>query len=305
MVSVPYAGLEVFSQVYLAQHFGIFEKNGLDVEIKVVPTADMVALIQRGKVDIAAAGLSAGVFNAIEGGADLQYIAGGPEYPAESKQGYWLKEDLVPDGGIDQFDPCDLKGRFVSPGGAGIAGAAVMPLAKYLEKCDLKVSDLRISPLAGGDAAAALKSGALDLGQLSDPVWSDPDRKGYAELLIPYGTAQQTGFLTGDLPREEPKAAEAFVRSIAEAGATYLQGDYHENKEVRAALIEELGVDGETLDASLPLVFRKDGMFDAAEILQTLQEVWIDIGDILNYDKPLPADEIVDNGFADEVGVIE
>lgn len=295
--SVPYAGLEVFSPLYLAKHFGIFERNGLDVEINVVPTADMVAVIQRGTLDVAAAGISAGVLNAIESGADLRYIAGGPSYPAESKQGYWLRDDLVPPGGIEDFNPCDLRGLLVSAGGAGIAGAAAAPLYHYLQQCDLTVDDIRLSPLAGADLAAALQADAVDLGQLSDPIWTDADQKGYAELLIPFGTAQQTGYLMGKFRHEHPEATAAFAKSIAEANATYLRGDYHANAEVMAALVELLGVPEATLKANLPLVFPADGVFDADEILRSIQEAWIGIGDLLNYDTPLPADRIIDNSF--------
>lgn len=301
VVSVAYAGLEVFSPVDLAKHFGIFKKNGLDVEIKVVPTADMVALLQRGKIDVAAAGLSAGVLNAIDSGADLRYIAGGPAYPKESKQGYWLKKSLIPAGGIDKFDPCSLKGKLVSPGGAGIAGGAAMPLVEYLKKCNLKVSDLRISPLAGADAAAAIKSGALDLGMLSDPVWSDADQKGYGKLLIPFGTAQQTGYLAGAFRKKNPEAAKAFVRSIAEVSEKYLKGDYHKNAEVRKALIETMKLPAATLDAGIPLVFPVDAKFDAAAILGRLQQAWIEIGGILNYSKPLSDDGVIDNSLVEQV----
>lgn len=295
--SVPYSGLEVFAPLYLAKHFGIFESHGLDVEISVVPTADMVAVIQRGTIDVAAAGVSAGVLNAIHSGADLRYIAGGPSYPAESKQGYWLRKELIPPGGIEQFDPCELRGKLVSPGGAGIAGAAVAPLYHYLKKCNLTIKDIRISPLAGADLAAALEAGAVDLGQLSDPIWTDADRKGYAELLIPFGTAQQTGYLMGEFRHKNPEATRAFAKSIAEANAKYLQGDYHANPEVLAALVEELKVPEETLKANLPLIFPPDAVFEADEILRSIQEAWIGIGGLLNYDTPLPTDRIIDNSF--------
>lgn len=55
---------------------GEFAKEGLDVELKVLPTPDALPLLAKGDVDAQWAAPEAAVMNGINGGFDIKWVAG-------------------------------------------------------------------------------------------------------------------------------------------------------------------------------------------------------------------------------------
>jgi NitT/TauT family transport system substrate-binding protein len=290
---------EAYINVLLAEHFGEFEKENLEVDIATMSVPDMVALLQSGKLDVAPLGVNAGPMNAISQGADLKIVAAMPTFQSTSKQGFWVKSALAETP--DDFEPCDFKGLTIGFGTPGLSSTAVLPLSKYLAKCDLTLSDIKVSTLGGPDLLVALEQGSVDAAFLTDPAWSDPDQKGYAQYVLPFGTFSVNGYMMGDFRTDHPEAAAAFVRAMVRTARTYLQGDYRHDPKVRSAMKEIMGVDDETLDASLPLVFDPDLRFKGGDEAVELQKLWIKTGNILGYDEPIGVDDFVDESLVDQV----
>src|SRR5207237_6837519 len=110
------------------------------------------------------------------------------------------------------------KGKVSSPGGAqGIGSSTVAVIQPFLAKCKLTLKDMQVSTLGGGDLLAAMQSGSVDIGNLPDPFWQDPDQKGYAKLLVPFAK----GIVLGGYPlgsaREEDARAAARLRARSRA----------------------------------------------------------------------------------------
>src|SRR5699024_3574694 len=93
--------LEGFGQVLLAEHFGEFEKENLDVEIATMPGNEAITLLTTGRADAQLGGPSAAFFNARNSGADLVWAASNYIPSSESQQGLWLSDDLFTDGEVD------------------------------------------------------------------------------------------------------------------------------------------------------------------------------------------------------------
>ncbi|MFI5911005.1 ABC transporter substrate-binding protein [Dactylosporangium sp. NPDC051541] len=289
--SIPFRNIEAYAPLLLAEYFGEFKKENINIKIQLVQTNNLVVLMQKGDIDFAPAAPSAGLFNAIAGGADIKGIGGGVGWTSANHQGYYVRKSLLkPDG---TFTACDLKGKKVSTGSAtGLGSPAVVELAAYLKTCNLTVKDVTIVPLGGADLLAGLDSGSVDAGNLSDPVWSTAEKSGH-KLIIPF-TASITSYWMGKIRTAKPDVAAAVLRALVRTTRTYLQGDYRSNQEVRAGLIKAM----ETTDAALTgpssLVFDPDFKFPVANI-SPIETAWAQIGGIVNFDKPLTDAQIFDD----------
>jgi NitT/TauT family transport system substrate-binding protein len=111
--------------------------------------------------------------------------------------------------------------------------------------------------------------------------------------------AASTYTMSADFIEDQPEVAEAIMRAITRTVRTYLQGDYHADDEVMAALSEAFGVPVEAMRQTPPLVFDPDMGLDV-ELLERIQNVWID-NDVLEFDEPLPSDQLVDRSVVERV----
>ncbi|GAA2389583.1 ABC transporter substrate-binding protein [Dactylosporangium salmoneum] len=289
--SIPFRNIEAYAPLLLAEYFGEFKKENIKINIQLVQTNNLVVLMQKGDIDFAPAAPSAGLFNAIAGGADIKGIGGGVSWSPANHQGYYVRKTLLkPDG---TFSACDLKGKKVSTGSAtGLGSPAVVELAAYLKTCNLTVKDVQIVPLGGADLLAGLESGSVDAGNLSDPVWTTAEKNGH-KLIIPF-TASITSYWMGKIRTEKPDVAAAVLRALVRTSRTYLQGDYRSNPEVKAGLVKSMEAKEESLSGPSSLIFDPDFKFPVGNIAP-IETAWAGIGGIVNFDKPLSDAQIFDD----------
>lgn len=295
--SIPFRGIEPYAQLLLADFFGEFEKENLEVEIVEQQTNNAVVLLQQGDVDFMPAAVSAGLYNAIFGGADIRVVGGGIGFTAANHQGYYARQGALADDGT--FDPCSLDGKSVSTGSATALGSpAVVELAALLAECDLTLDDVNIVPQGGGDLFAAMEAGAVDVGNLADPFWQQAEARG--DLLVAPFTQPNAGYYMGSIRTEQPEVAAAIVRALVRTTRTYLQGDYRADPEVRAAIIESMGITEEQLQGPASIEFDPDFEFPVA-VVAPVEQVWLDLGEILTYDAPLPVESYFDDSIRQSV----
>jgi NitT/TauT family transport system substrate-binding protein len=305
--SIPFAGVEAFVQLPLAVEMGEFAKENLEVDIATIPPPDALVQLQSKRLWVTPAGIGAGMLNAISAGSDLALmgsLSGFTGLPT-SKGGFWARSDLVgPDG---KMDPCSFKGKTVSFGGpAGLSATNTLYFSEYIKKCHLTVLDVTVSPVGGPDLLAALQNGSVDVGYLSDPIWKDPDTKGYAKLVIPFGTDATGGYVMGPLRKDHPEVAAAIMRALVRTTRTYLQGDYHKDPKTRAALIKVLGFPESTLDATPSLPFDPDMRFSprfVTDVAEPLQDIWR-AAKLLSFNSNLPSDRYLDLSVLDQVAPV-
>jgi NitT/TauT family transport system substrate-binding protein len=302
-VAIPQAGVEPFLAGYLADSIGEFEKENLDVSFEVLPIPETLVLMQQGKIDVSPVGFYGGLFNTIQQGGEIKIVASVSGFPDDSKSGLWVTKDLADADG--KIDPCSLRGKTISFGGsAGLGATSSWWIGDFLAKCPekLTVKDVQVSTLGGPDLLAAIQNGAVHGGFLPDPLWADPDQKGYAVQAVESYRKPLGGWAVSPAFLEDTEVVDAFVRALVRTTRTYLQGDYHKDAtpEVRAAIIESLGVPEATYDAGVSLIFDPD-LTPNSEPIEGVQQTWLDAGDILSYDAPLPASAIIDTSVLERV----
>lgn len=82
---------EYVAPLELAVQKGEFEKEGLDVTLKVLPTPDALPLLAKGDIDAQWAAPEAAVMNGISGGFDIKWVAGNFSPDPKSKSGMWVR----------------------------------------------------------------------------------------------------------------------------------------------------------------------------------------------------------------------
>jgi NitT/TauT family transport system substrate-binding protein len=301
-VAIPQTGSESILALFLANQEGEFTKENLNVQIKILPVPETIVLMQQGSVDVTPNGIFAGILNADANGANLKMIAGLSSFPDSSKAGLWERSALAkPDG---SFDPCSLKNKTVSFGGsAGLAATSTWWIGQYFAKCPgMTIHDVKLSTLGAGDLLAALQSGSVDAGFLPDPIWTDPQTKGYAKLATVAYKGALGGYFASPKFVAKTDVADAFVRAMVRTARTYLQGDYHHNPDpaLQSAIITALGVPAATYNAGVSLVFDPALPIPTTPV-QGLQEAWFAAGGILSYKAPLPDDSVVDGSVLKRV----
>ena len=89
------------------------------------------------------------------------------------------------------------------------------------------------------------------------------------------------------------KRPQPFVRAYIRTVNTYLDGDYQQDDEVMAALAEVTGTPVESLANTPPLIFDWEIRERTAGLIQDL---FIELGTV-DYDEPIPSDQLVDRSL--------
>lgn len=303
-VALIASGQEPYAPALVAKELGEFDKENLDVEISVVSIQDAAVALDQGRIDAAPLVLTAGVLNQLSTGPDFRMGAGLPSLPPSSKAGIWVRTELMrPDG---TMDPCAFKGKSVGFGPSLTGATAAAGLLQELKKCNLTLDDIRPSPLQGPDANIALETGALDAAVVFDPLWQGLEQNKVAGLAVPlyakgaiFEGTSPTGWFFGSNRHDNADAVKAFMRAVGRTTKQHFQGDYHANPETRALLSRVLQVP-ESYFASTPSLLADPTLKVDTKVVETMQDTWLEVG-LVNYDKALPLDAVVDTSLQQQV----
>lgn len=197
-----------YAHAFIAQEKGVFEKNGVEVELVLKKEITESATLYRdGEVD--------GVFTLVpdvvmfnsEGiGAKIVYVAD-----------YSDTGDVII-GKPEYSSLADLEDKTVSF--EGINSFSHMFVLKALEKAGLTESNVRFENIPAHDVLTALEEGRIDAGHTWEPTKSQALRKGY-KILGKAGDVP--GIITDVLAfnskiiKERPTDIQRIVKSILEA----------------------------------------------------------------------------------------
>lgn len=134
-------------------------------------------------------------------------------------------------------------------------------------------------------------------------MYSQLEETGCCELVTPLPSvlAHGSGFVMNrDFYESQPEVAEAVLRALVRTNRTYLQDGFHEDQAVMEELSAAMGVPADALRASLAPVFLPDMAIDRSTI-ESLQATWLEIGEVLSYEEPIPIDDIVDTSVLSRV----
>lgn len=296
-VKVGIVQLPIFAPIYVADAKGYFEEAGLEVQLETVKSGqDAVPLASSGKLDVVAAGFSAGMFSAIETGLDIKVVAsmgvsdGNTE---ESPTDLVVSSAAVDSGEIESI--ADLKGKKIgAAGGAGGTGAFLLSLA--LEEAGLGINDVDVVNLGNPDMPTALANGSLDAGLISAPfsTLAIEDGTGVSMAVPPAGTSG-TGMIFGGQFAGSDNA-QKFFDAVAKA-AKDLQGEERYSDENLQIIAEATGQTVEELK-SVPLYTWLPNLEPLPEQLKGMEAVWMESGAI-EYAESIERDAYIDASFAE------
>jgi NitT/TauT family transport system substrate-binding protein len=223
-VRIGVLGASSDAPYYIADAKGYFRAEGIDaVFVNFTNTAQLVAPLGTGQLDVGSGAPSASLYNAVARGIDIKIVADkGSMPPGYGFMPMLVRKDLIESGKVKSF--ADLRGLKIgspTPGGANIS-----TLNEALKKGGLTMKD--IEPLYMGqlELALALENKALDAALVTEPN---------ATLAIDDGKAvrfaggdeiypnQQLSVVVygGDFIRQQHDAAQHFMNAYIRAARDY------------------------------------------------------------------------------------
>ncbi|MDQ8702229.1 ABC transporter substrate-binding protein [Streptomyces sp. LHD-70] len=285
---------EYVAPLQMAVEKGEFAKEGLDVDVKVLPTPDALPLLAKGDIDAQWAAPEAAVMNGIKGGFTIKWVAANYSPDPKSRSGLWVR---LKNGQSAQHVP--MAGRTL---GTMIGKGSVIayPMSKTLKKHGGGLDKVDFRQLGSADVLTALQNGGVDSAWLLDPVWRkvDGDKKyaflGGQPLGEPLG-----GLLFGpNLLQKDPDAGVAFLRAYIRTVNTYFAGDYKKDPGFVAELAKLLKIEEPVLRSTPSL--RMDWEIRSGTT-DRLQAAYREAG--VAEGKAVPEDEAVDRKlYAEAVG---
>jgi NitT/TauT family transport system substrate-binding protein len=291
--------IEPFAPLFLADEMGEFERENLDVEIVMIPSNEATVQVATGRALLQVGGITAAGFNAIDAGTGLRYVANVHYQSDENQEGLWVRRELLDEDG--EIDPDEIPGMKIALGSGGLSSVSTIPVQRWLQEHDSSVADIEPVPIGGPDMLVALEQGSVDAGYLITPFWQEPTVSECCVLVTPQPPLAGSVYVVNERSLDEDRETlQAVFRALMRTVRTHLQGDYHADPEVLGVLSEVMETEEDVITSSPSLRFDPDLALET-DVLTETQEVWIDAGDILDYDEPLPAEDVVDTSVVDEL----
>lgn len=284
--------LEVIAPALLAQAYGEFEAENLTVELVQDTVPNLYVLLGQGEIDVLYGGASALAFNALRRDVPVRWLAGQSSAIADS--GLFI---ATTHADPDTYDPASLAGTAIRLAPGDFAAPSALPAYEELVAAGLTAADVTSVPLPDTPSTLeALANGGVQAALLSPPASTQAVTDGLAFLIRPYREDIQIGgyFGTSTLVEERPEVGQAFFRAMQRTIDTHLQPGYHDDPDVVADLAEALGSEPEIVAAGAEFGFA----FDVPDASVTvLQDMYDDVGGLLQYDEPITPDEFIDTSL--------
>ncbi|EWY38400.1 ABC transporter permease [Skermanella stibiiresistens SB22] len=206
-MTLAMSGWTGFAPITLAQKAGIFERNGIQVEIKKMPTSNRHQAMASGDVQAIATTVDTHILYASSGVPVTQVLtldtsAGGDGVAAREGIGS-LKE---------------AKGKSVA---VQFGGVPQFWLAYLLKQQGMKLDDVKLTNLEPKDAANAFVAGQFDVAVTYEPYLSTVRSNNAGKIIVTSaetpGVIVDTLAFQPDYIAKNPKVVQAMVKSWFEA----------------------------------------------------------------------------------------
>lgn len=211
---------------FIALEKGYFKEEGLDVRLeRFSNTADMVAPLSSGQIDIASGAPTLGLFNGALRGLPFKLVADkGRNSPGHGFNAIVVRKDLIDSGKVKTM--ADLKGMKVAT--ASLHSPMEQQLAIALHKVGLKNKDVVIENLGFPDMVAALGNKAIDAALMIEPFVAVSTRRGVGVRFIGVDEIapdfQIAGVIYGpNFVKSNPEAAKRWMVGYVKGIRAYLE----------------------------------------------------------------------------------
>ena len=230
-ITLGMSGWTGFAPLTLADKAGIFKKNGLNVELKMIPQKDRHLALASKSIQCAATTVETHVAWNTNGVPIVQIFQLDKSYGAD---GLAVRSD------IQSF--ADLKGKTVAVSAPGTA--PYFGLAWMLSKNGMSLKDIKTVSLEPQPAAQAFVSGQNDAAFTYEPylstVRANPQAGKILATTIDYPMVMDTVGCAPDWLKANPKAAQALAHSYFEA-LDMIKADPAKANEMMGAAVKQTG----------------------------------------------------------------
>jgi NitT/TauT family transport system substrate-binding protein len=278
-------GVGANAGIYVALKRGYFREEGLEIDLVPFDTADrIVPALATDQVDVAGAGIGAGLFNAIARGIPVKIVAGQVvDEPGYYGAGLLIRKDLFDAGRVHDY--ADLRGLRV--GLPSLNSSLGANFARLLALGHLMTGEVEVTELPPPELAVAMTNGALDAVLIQEPFSTRLVQAGVGVRwksvgdIDPHHQATVLLYAPG-FPQRVPDAASGFLVAYLRGVRDYLaamQGG-GDPVPIYEILAEYTAVKDLNLYATLaPNVYAPNGRPNPAS-LQADQELWVAQGQI-------------------------
>ena len=230
-VTLGMSGWTGFAPLTLADKAGIFKKNGLDVELKMIPQKDRHLALASKAIQCAATTVETHVAWNTNGVPIVQIFQLDKSYGADG---------LAVRNEVKSF--ADLKGKTI-----GVSAPGTSPyfgLAWMLSKNGMSLKDVKVVSLEPQPAAQAFVSGQNDAAMTYEPylstVRANPQAGKILATTIDYPMVMDTVGCDPAWLKANPKAAQALANSYFEA-VEMVKADPAKSYEIMGAAVKQTG----------------------------------------------------------------
>ncbi|MDB5829492.1 MAG: extracellular solute-binding protein family 3 [Variovorax sp.] len=227
------SGWTGFAPLSLADKAGIFKKNGLDVELKMIPQKDRHLALASESIQCAATTVETHVAWNANGVPIVQIFQMDKSYGAD---GLAVRND------VKGF--ADLKGKSIGVSAPGTA--PYFGLAWMLNKNGMTLKDVKLTTLQPQPAAQAFVAGQGDAAMTYEPylstVRSNPAAGKILATTLDYPMVMDTVGCSPAWLKANPKAAQALTTSYFEA-LDMIKADPAKSNELMGSAVKQSGDD--------------------------------------------------------------
>ncbi|KQM79431.1 ABC transporter substrate-binding protein [Xylophilus sp. Leaf220] len=225
------SGWTGFAPLTLADKAGIFKKNGLDVEIKMIPQKDRHLALASGAIQCAATTVETHVAWNANGVPIVQIFQMDKSYGADG---------IAVRGDVKNF--ADLKGKTIGVDAPGTA--PYFGLAWMLGKNGMTLKDVKTVTMTPQAAAQAFVAGQNDAAMTYEPYLSTVrDNPAAGKILattLDYPMVMDTVGCAPEWLKANPKAAQSLADSYFQA-LDMIKADPAKSNEIMGAAVKQSG----------------------------------------------------------------
>ena len=230
-IALGMSGWTGFAPLTLADKAGIFKKNGLDVELKMIPQKDRHLALASGAIQCAATTVETHVAWNANGVPITQIFQMDKSYGAD---GLAVRND------VKGF--ADLKGKTIGVDAPGTA--PYFGLAWMLSKNGMTLKDVKTTTLSPQASAQAFVAGQNDAAMTYEPylstVRSNPTAGKILATTLDYPMVMDTVGCAPTWLKANAKAAQALANSYFEA-LEMIKADPAKSNEIMGAAVKQPG----------------------------------------------------------------
>ncbi len=238
IVALPFLSYAPF---YIAEEEGFYEEAGLDVEfVNMTQTQEILPALTGGEVDLASSLLSAGMFNAMQRGGQIQVVADKGYIDPNACASYALIAGSALAAKGDVREPEFLRGKTID-----VARTTWMQYyaESTLAAAGLSLDDMVVVQNPSPAQPEALTQGTLDLTTNNEPWVTRMEQMGHLSILDPVTEvlpdSQFAVILYGPtLLGENQDVGQRFMAAYLRAVRQYNEGKTDRNVEIVAAFTQ-------------------------------------------------------------------